>query len=410
MKDRLFIRLTNDEKSLEWGLLTEENSVPSFVDRGELLLEDAIALAELAAVHPVILLLPSKRVRCFNINAPTKSRKQLEKAVPYLLEEQIIENVDTQHFALGSVSSDNKVAVNVVDSNYLQSLLEMFKAVEIEPDIVTADAACLPLFDDSWSLLDEGGLLLVKQSANEYWSAEPEMVAELLKWSLDAQIEEEQTISQAVRIYSCNNNNQALQGLAGFAIQHLDVDDSFLWLVSQFNNNGINLLQQDFTSQKQSNNNFSQWKISAIAAGFLVVSLVSYVASNVIILNKERSQLEQQLMGQLQQVFPNTTSISNGIYQLDTTFGQLGGSSASSNTFMLLMDKSFNVLSPTEFKFSQLEYLASRTEISFDVEATDYQKLTNAQNRLEGQGLKVEMRNASQDGNVWSTRFVIGMK
>lgn len=53
MKDRLFIRLKSDEESLEWGLMTHEESVPKFSEQGELLLDDMIALAEQAAQNEV---------------------------------------------------------------------------------------------------------------------------------------------------------------------------------------------------------------------------------------------------------------------------------------------------------------------------------------------------------------------
>lgn len=410
MKDRLFIRLKSDEESLEWGLFSEEESGPGFREQGELLLDDMIALAEQASEREVILLLPASRVRCFNVKAPTRNRKQLEKAVPYILEEQVLDNVELQMFALGHVNSDGMLAVNVVDKAYLSNVVEKLKEASIEPDFAVSDAACLPLFEDSWSLLEHDDSVLVRQSANEYWSTEADMLNDLITWNLQSQFENEQTVSQAVRIYSPMEETNLLSGVAGLAIQKMPVDNSFEWLCSQFKYSSINLMQQEFSSQKKNQFSFGQWKLPAIAASALIAVGLVYLISQMIVLGQQRSQLEQQLLTSVQEVFPNINDVNTGVLQVSNRFSTLGGSAASENSFMLLLDKSLSAINPNTIKVSQLEYLSSQAQLSFDVEAAEYATLTAAQNKLESSGVQVEMRNASESGGVWSARISVGVE
>lgn len=410
MKDRLFIRLKSDEESLEWGLLSTGESGAAFKEQGELLLDDMVALAEQAVEHQVILLLPASRVRCFNVKAPTRNRKQLEKAVPYILEEQVLDNVEQQLFALGNVNASGMVAVNVVDKTYLADMLERLKQASIEPDFVISDAACLPLFDDAWSLLEHDDSILVRQSANEYWSTEADMLADLISWNLQTQFEENQTVSQAIRIYSPDENTELLSGTAGLAIQKMPVGDSFEWLCTQFSYSSINLLQQEFSSQKKHQMNLGQWKLPAIAAAALVVVGLIYLVSQMVVLGQQRSQYEQQILASIQQVYPNVSDVNTGLIQVSNSFSTLGGNAASSNSFMLLLDKSLAAIDTQTIKVSQLEYLSSMAQLSFDVETSDYSTLTAAQNKLESAGMKVDMRNASENGGVWSARISVGVK
>ncbi|NVK22846.1 MAG: general secretion pathway protein GspL [Kangiellaceae bacterium] len=409
MNDRLYIRLNSDEQSVQWGLLTHEHGAPSFVEQGQLLLADLVALAEQAQNREVAVLIPASRVRCFNVQAPTKNRKQLEKAVPYLLEEQIIESVDTQHFALGTISSDGLVAVNVIDKGYLSNLLEQLQAANIEPDYVVADVTCLPVFDDAWTLLDSDNdsQVLVRQSANDFFASDRMLVADLLQWNMQQQVEAEQSVSQAIRIYSDGNEAISLEGIAGLAIQKMPVDEVFLWLCSQFNQQQINLLQQQYASNKKSQKNYGKWKITAIAASVLLVATIAYVVSNIVILNSKKTELEQQLLSEIQQVKPSVTDVGSGLYHLDSSYQQLGGGAASGNGLMLLMDKSFSAMNNSQLTFTQLEYLSDRAQLSFDVEAQSYTALTSAQSQLEQVGLKVDMRNASDSNGVWSARMSI---
>ena len=406
MKERLFIRISSDERSLQWGtLLDAEEGGHAFADNGSLLLEDAETLGEIIDEHQVILMLPAHRVKCFNETTPTKNRKQLEKAIPYQLEEQILDSVDSQHFALGSFDAQERLAINVVDKAYFEETLALLKEAGVEPDYVVSEAACLPNYYDAWSVVIEEQVL-VRQEENNFWSADKQLVEELLKLELQSN---ELSVTQAVRVYAVEGEVLKLEGVPGLATQQEVLDDSFLFLAKNFDGGAINLLQQEFASQKKTQRNYGVWKLPAVAASLLLLLGLAYLVSNIVYLNKQHSELEERTLAETKKVYPGQEDLTVALIQINRGFSSIGGDSGSGVSFAGLMDKSIKAMDTKNIEFNQMEYIASRGELSMDVSAESYDILTGSQRSLESSGLEVSMRNASENGGVWTARITVGL-
>ncbi len=411
MKGRLLIRLLADQEAVQWGLLNEQEATPSFLERGDLLLNDIVALAEMAVTSPVTVLIPAEKIRSFVIDAPTKNSKHLEKAIPYLLEEQIIESVDSQHFAFGEVDSNSKVTVNVIAKDYLESLLAKLQEADIEPDVMLADAACLPVFDDAWSLLD-GNPVLVRQDLNNFWSAQSELVADLLNWNLNESFEETQAISQAVRLFSAQEVPLNLESMPGLAVQQVPLDDELLWLAGQPLDKTINLLQQQYTPSKKTSVSATTWKLPLIAASVAAVLGLIYFTSNLFILNQERNHYRQLALTEVRKLSPNLDEerLDSKMIEIANNYRKVAAGSGQTGGFMNLLDQVYNQLNPRQVQLEQMEYIAKQSVLNLDVAAKDYQILTAVQQKLEQAGLKVDMRNARDNQGSWTTRLVVKAK
>ncbi len=408
MRDRLFIRLKADQESVEWGLINSQDSTADFLDRGSLLVADIVALAEMAQSNPVTMIIPSEKVRSFKVDPPTKNRKHLEKAVPFLLEEQVIESVESQHFALGDFDSDALLSVNVVSKKFLTDLLATLKDAGIEPDELLADAACLPVFDDAWTMLDSEPVL-VRQDKDTFWSAPQSMTKELLSWNLSNVFEEEQSLTQAMRVFSAKDKTLNIESVAGLALQPMPIDDELLWLASQDTDAGINLLQQSYTPTKKSSSDLSQWKLPMMAASFFLVAALVYLISDIFILKSERDAYRQQALMEVQKISPNITEerLDSKIYEISNTYRKASGGNGKVSGFVTLLDKVYSQINPQQVKLEQMDYNSTQGNLNLDVRATDYQQLTSTQQALEKSGLNVEMRNARDNDGSWTTRLVV---
>lgn len=412
MNDQLFIRISSDERSLQWGIVSSAETVEDnndFVERGDLLLEDVETLAETLVTEgseqTIVLMLPAHRVKCFNIDAPTKNRKHLEKAVPFQLEDQVLQSVDNQHFALGGFDSQDRLAVNVIDKEYFRELLELFKDVGIEPDHVISEAACVPHYKDAWSAVI-GEQVLVRQEVNNFWSAEQFLVKELLQLEMQT---DELSITQAIRVYSEAENSFELESVAGLATQKELVDDVFYFLSQNYDAGVVNLLQQEFSSQKKTQRNYGVWKLPTIAASILAGLGLVYLISHIVYMNTKLSDLKEQTLTQTKTLYPSLP-LSTAIAQVNNSYRNIGGDDGSGASLILLMDKSVNAMSTKSINFSQMEYIASRGQLNMDVSADSYETLTQSQRNLESSGLEVDMRNASENGGVWTARVTVGVK
>ncbi|GAA0205859.1 hypothetical protein GCM10009123_11640 [Kangiella japonica] len=406
MKERLFIRFTSDEKSLQWGVLSASSEKhESFEQEGELLLEDVEALAEVVAEQQIVLMIPAHRVKCFNVKTPTKNRKHLEKAIPYQLEEQILDSVDSQHFALGAFDEQDRLGVNVIDKDYFSQLVTLLKDAGIEPDFVLSEAACLPSFKDAWTALVEDQVL-VRQEYNNYWSADQGLVEQLLKLELQT---DELSVTQAIRIVVTESSQIDLEAIPGLATQKESVEDAFLFLATNFDDKSINLLQQEFASQKKTQRNYGVWKLPAIAASILILMGVVYTVSHIMYLNKQLTTVEEQIHAETKKLYPSLP-LTTAVVQVNNSYRTIGGASGSSVSFAGLMNQSVTSMDTKNIRFSQIEYIASRGQLSLDVTADNYDILTKSQRNLEAAGLNVDMRNASENGGVWTARITVGDK
>src|SRR6202162_4335917 len=98
-----------------------------------------------AAGRRVCLLVPGSDVLLTEPEVPVKAGTRLAQLVPYALEEQLADNIEELHFALGKRSGDSpRAPVAVVARSLLQEWLTTVRAAGIEPAAIYADSDLLP--------------------------------------------------------------------------------------------------------------------------------------------------------------------------------------------------------------------------------------------------------------------------
>ena len=106
MARQLLIQLTDAAPQAEavvaW-LLLEDGQASGGVMQGTL-----AKAAAYAGNAKVIVAVPSDRVYLTRQRLPGKNRQRLLKAIPYALEDQIIDNVEDMHFALGMADNQDQ--------------------------------------------------------------------------------------------------------------------------------------------------------------------------------------------------------------------------------------------------------------------------------------------------------------
>ncbi len=105
-------------------------------------------LAAAAAATPtrrVCVVVPGTDVALAEPEIPTKSGVKLQQLVPYALEEQLAEDIDALHFAIGRRAADaTRTPVAVVARTLMDAWLTELRAAGIEPEFLYADSELLP--------------------------------------------------------------------------------------------------------------------------------------------------------------------------------------------------------------------------------------------------------------------------
>ena len=100
--------------------------------------------APLAPSRRVALIVPGSEVVSLDAELPARAGARLLQAVPFALEEQLAEDVETLHFAIGVRGDHGRTGVNVVSRALLDSWLAELAAAGLSAAAVFADTALLP--------------------------------------------------------------------------------------------------------------------------------------------------------------------------------------------------------------------------------------------------------------------------
>jgi general secretion pathway protein L len=98
------------------------------------------------------------------INLPTRSRRAIEQALPYALEEQVLGEPESLHYAWRR-EDDGRLAVAVTARARLAAWREAFAAAGLAPRALCPAMLAVPWALDCWSALFRDGELLVRRGA-----------------------------------------------------------------------------------------------------------------------------------------------------------------------------------------------------------------------------------------------------
>lgn len=162
MREILYIRLRDPVRdSLPYAVVNADAPASIFVREASL---DEIL--QQAPGRRLILLVPAGDVRMTQIEVPSRQPAKALQAAPFMLEDQIADDVDQVHFALGPRGGANTWPVALTAQDDMEAWLEPLRLVGLMPDAVIPETLCLPPPDgEAWYALAEPGQVIVRSGA-----------------------------------------------------------------------------------------------------------------------------------------------------------------------------------------------------------------------------------------------------
>lgn len=156
MRETLHIRLREPGSPgpVAYAITTTEPPVSVFVR--EAALEEVLGQAE---QRRILLYAPGQDVRLLTASVPVRQAAKALPAVPYALEDQFAEDVETLHFAIaGQPLAGGEWPVAVVAQAHMQEWLAPFLDRGLVPEALIPETLALPWRDDDrWTVLAEPG-------------------------------------------------------------------------------------------------------------------------------------------------------------------------------------------------------------------------------------------------------------
>lgn len=284
-----------------------------------------------AGSRKLVVLVSSTDVRLANVNVPARQAAKVLQAAPYALEDQLAEDVDTLHFALGPRQSNGAHPVAIVAKSKMEEWLAPFRAANLMPDVLVPETLCLPEADaDRWSALAEPGHITVRSSGyNGFGCADDDLPLFLELADPDRKAHLRILIPRSFR-GDFTQLGWPVDLLPGFAepmealLQNYRTDSS------------INLLQGSYSVREDIKRLWQPWRFAAV----LVVVWIALTGLNHGIqafkLKRQINAQNQANIQRFQQLFPSETRIVDLSAQTEQQLRRLQGGGGHGSLLPLL--------------------------------------------------------------------------
>lgn len=404
MRETLHIRLpdfnqtdTVDE-AIKAGSLTVAYAITLTDPPVSVLVREA-PLAEVldqAAGKVIRLYAPAQDVRLLSAAVPARQASKAALAVPYALEDQFAEDVETLHFAIAPTPQANgEWPVAVVAAQHMRDWLAPFNARGLVPEALIPETLALPWRDDGrWTALAEPGHITVRTGPTTgFGCLEEDLEVFLGLAEGDRKQALRVLITQGVDIdfTKLERDIELLPGLSHpleALARHYRPAQS------------INLLQGAFALRRAMAREWQAWKTPALllAAVFALAVLGNGLGALLL-----KSQVKQQVLANEQRfraLFPAEQRIVNLSAQAEQQFSALQGGAGGASLLTLLEAFASGLKDAPTLQVEGMQYREGALYLSLsgtDLSALDQLKAHFANGR-GGARLDVQSANGGDTG------------
>ncbi|MDE1235575.1 type II secretion system protein GspL [Vibrio aestuarianus] len=403
MSEFLTVRLSSQQDAeipwLVWSSQQQEVIASGKISGWEQLSE----LATYAAQRTTIVLLAASDLVLTKVDIPSGASRQLESMLPYLIEDEIAQDVDDLHFSILQKTASTAYVAGV-DRSYLTHCLEQLKSAGMEVKKVLPDVLAVPLHD-GLSALQMGKEWLIRKE-------------EYLGVSLEAEWLELFSHSEWVK-----QDDQYLPLNAYTPLPELTLAEGQHWqqaepqlvmalLTEQAIASKITLLTGSFKAKSSFFKHWQVWQKSTLAACLLLVISTAY---NVL----QSGQYETQATAYrveservFRAVFPDKQKIPTVSYlkrQMNDEASRLAGGGSGGAMLEWLAKLPASIGSVPNMRLQSVKYDGNRGEIRLEAQSNDFQSFELARVQLEKQFM-VEQGQLNRSGEIVNGTFVLKSK
>lgn len=404
MKNRLFIKLPETATdAVHWGIWSPDRQ--QWLEHGELLAVDLVSLAERSAKCETIAIAPIGQVAYRRVTTPAKQLKQIQRAVPYMLEDQIANPVDQLHFAYGKRNKQGEIEVFWITHEVMQQWQQWFEQAEVVVDAVVAMQSLLKGSTDTTEILLDDHMALVNPLEGIIWSCQRDLLPEL--WKVQQADKDEDESLDAIRVFHVGELEDYWQSQEQVIAQPLTAQELLESLALGYSRETVNLLQQQYAPKRESSIPWKKYQKLAYLMGATLVVYLGYQGSRYYALSEELAVLEQQGKPLFTKVFSRRPRPGSLLGQTERLMKRSGGEAKQGEFLDLLNKTTVHIQSVSVIKPTSITFDGRRAELRLDVLAPDYESLNQFKAQLTNSGLQVDMSSASAQGDKYSTRLSI---
>ncbi len=339
------------------------------------------------------LLVPTQQVLLTEATLPTRKLKKVQNALPYALEDELTEDVEQIHFAMGDWKGEgNQLSVAAVDKSLMDKWLQRLNELGIKAKQLQPDVFALPYTLNHWSVWVDDKRALVRTGEQSGFATEPENLAFLI----DRAIKQDEEAPVQIDVYASENGLELILPEFNGDIEHHIFSQAALSELSQHVHvlTGINLLQNSYSQKEQLNKTLRPWIPAALVLALALVVQLSLFISEAFQIRGEISRLEDELLQVYLTAFPEDQNVRDPIGKMRSQLAALQGN-PNGGGFIPLMSNIGDILAGTEnMRLMQISYRTGVMELAIEIDSVS--ALDQLKARLMTTGLAVEIASADK--------------
>jgi len=324
-----------------------------------------------------------------SVRIPGRNRQKLLRAVPYALEEQLSDEVEQLHFALGEAGAGGEWPVAVINRTYMDHLVAALDATSMDVQQVIPEVLAVPYTENEITALVIEDIVLVRNGPSSGYAVDSENLDMMLSMHQDE-------VALPLRmIVQPDIQPPVVDAYPGELIDEYYNDDPLYVFAQGLGVKSINLLQGPYS---RTGDWTRVWKPLRVTASLLLAGiLVSLFAMGVDYyrLSRESAQLQARIEATFRTAMPGTKRVINPRVQMQQQLDRLQRGSGSGAGFLVLLGKTGSVLKGVPgVELGGVSFRTGRLDL--DLKITDLQSLDRLKQALAGDGgLEVEIQSAT---------------
>lgn len=347
--------------------------------------------ARAASGHRVVVLVPGVEVSLTLVDVPVRNRGDAVAAIPWALEERLIDDVETLHFAVGTRTADDPWPVAIVSRTDIERLLAECAEAGLEPHVLLPEPLALPVpGDDAWTALEEADRVTVRTGADSGFACEPGMLSIVLAGEdppghmtryCTADAPESQWPESFAAVLARADRVQCHEPVTAF---------------SDASNPRLNLLQGAYARSRRHVQQLRRWLLPAgLAAGVAALALAQATIEHFALVERE-SQLRAQMERIYREAFPDAQRVVDPRAQMEGQLRALQGGENGETDFMEAIARVARPLAGNDdIRLTELEWRDGTLDLSLRTNRLD--QLDHMQQALVQAGFKAELRGVDRD-------------
>lgn len=337
MSELLVVRLESPAPATRCWMVVDDNG--SVLEPGTPVLGDAAARA---AGRKVIALAPATEVLRTAVDVPVRSRSKLAQLLPFAMEEQLADDVESLHFAAGRADAEAPLPVGVVRRELIADWLATLQGAGLEPAAVYSEADGMDELPGTGVLFIEPGRAVLRRSDGAAIITEVDGLSAAVSLWLAAAGEEATGANLLAYVdATCGADVDAQLDAVRADVHTLEIkrlDGGLLPRLAALiaARPGVNLMQGAFARKSNLGRHLPKWRLAAaLLAGLAVLATGAKVVENWRLAREAvntRAAVEQAF----RYTFPDVRQVRDDVRaQFDSQLKALGAARPTDNAMFL---------------------------------------------------------------------------